>query len=78
MDKYLMIHLAQVAMTLLTTFEEGLRLVKIIKPIIKIIEKCKDRSYKSQQKTVQESIRACLNGLNKKLQENEVALKVQL
>lgn len=77
-DTYLITHLTEVVMTLLTTFETGSRLAIIIKSIIKIIERSKDRCYKTELKTVQESIRACLKGLNTKLQENEINLKISL
>jgi len=40
-DGYLIIHLSQCIMTLITTFESGPRLKKIIKSVLQILEKSK-------------------------------------
>lgn len=56
-------------MTLLTTFEEGERLTKIVKDMIKSVEKFKEKVFAKEQKVMQGPIRICLAGLNKKLQE---------
>jgi len=55
-------------MTLITTFDTGPRLKKIIKNAAKIIEKYRDRVFSREQKAMQFSFRICLSGLNKKFE----------
>ena len=78
LDSYIATHMSQCIMTLLTTFEEGERLTKIVKKLVKIIEKSKDKVFAKEQKGMQGPIRTCLAGLNKKLLENELNMKIQL
>jgi hypothetical protein len=63
-DNYLVIHLSQCAMTLISTFENGSRLTKIIKSITKALEKSKDKVLQKEQRAMQGPIRICLTGLN--------------
>lgn len=69
-DAYTLIHLSQCAMTLMTVFDIGARLKKIVNNIVKIIEKVKDRIFGKEQKAMQTLYRTCLAGLNSKLAEN--------
>ncbi len=57
-------------MTLMTVFDFGPRLKKIVTNITKIIEKAKERVFAKEQKAMQTSYRLCLMGLNNKLVEN--------
>lgn len=41
LDSYLIVHLSQCAMTLMTTFESEPRLVRMLKSLLKVIEKSK-------------------------------------
>lgn len=67
-DNYTLLHLCQCAMTLITTFDTGPRLKKIIKNTTKIIERYRDRVFNREQKAMQTSYRVCLSGLNKKFE----------
>jgi hypothetical protein len=55
-------------MALLTVFDSGQRLKKIVGNMIKIIDKCKERIFGKEQKAMQTTYRTCLTGLNKKLE----------
>ena len=68
LDTYLVTHLSQCVMTLLSTFEQGDRLTKIVKQMVKVIEKSKEKVFAKEQKGMQGPVRTCLAGLNKKLQ----------
>ena len=57
-------------MTLLSTFEPGNKLTQIVKQIVKVLDKSKEKVFTKEQKGMQGPIRTCLSGLNKKLQEN--------
>lgn len=65
-------------MTLMSTFDSGQRLKKIIKNIVKIVEKTKDRIFAKEQKAMQAPYRTCITGLNTKLEENEMGIKIPL
>jgi uncharacterized protein (DUF1810 family) len=69
-DAYTLIHLSQSAMTLMTIFDFGQRLKKVVSNMTKIIDKSKDRIFGKEQKAMQTPYRLCLAGLNKKLEEN--------
>jgi hypothetical protein len=69
-DAFTLIHLSQCAMTLMTVFDFGPRLKRIMASIVKIIEKAKDRIFAKEQKAMQTPYRTCLAGLNSKLAEN--------
>lgn len=49
-----------------------------MKGIVKIIEKCKDKVFGKEQKAMQTTYRTCLIGLNKKLEESELGIKIQI
>ena len=63
-DSYLVTHMCQVAMTLMTTFESEPRLVKMLKSVVKVIEKSKERIFSRDLKVMQGTLRTCLVGLN--------------
>lgn len=69
-DIYIIKHLVECAMTLVSTFEAEVRLVKILKSMIKVIEKAKERAFSRELKSIHNSVRTSLVGLNKKLEEN--------
>ena len=77
-DMALVVKLTEGTMILLTTFEGGERLTKIVKSIITIIEKSKENIFKKEQKAMQGPIRTCLQGLNMKLSEADLDLRVRL
>ena len=77
-DSYLITHLVQCAMTLISTFEGETKLVKMVKSIVKVIEKSKDRVFSRELKAMQHSIRTSLMGLRKKIEENELQIKLQI
>ena len=78
MDVYIVKHLVECAMTLISTFEAEVRLVKIIKSMVKVIEKSKERAFSRDLKSIHNSVRTSLMGLNKKLEENEIQIKIQI
>jgi hypothetical protein len=62
----------------MSVFDFGPRLKKIVTNITKIIEKAKDRIFAKEQKAMQTPYRLCLTGLNSKLAENEMGIKIQI
>jgi hypothetical protein len=49
-----------------------------MKGIVKIVEKSKDKVFGKEQKAMQTTYRTCLIGLNKKLEESELGIKIQI
>ena len=77
-DIYTVTHLSQSLLTLLSTFDETMRLRKLIKAIIKTLEKYKDKLFGALQKPMQQPFRTCLSGVNKKLEEVGFDVKITL
>lgn len=77
-DNYTLIHLCQCGMTLATTFENAPRLKRLLKNMAKTIEKYRDRVFGREQKAMQVSYRVCIAGLNKKLEEEEIEVRIQI
>jgi hypothetical protein len=77
-DNYTLTHLCQCAMTLTTTFENAPRLKRLLKNMAKTIEKYRDRVFGREQKAMQVSYRVCIAGLNKKLEQEEIEVRIQI
>lgn len=65
-------------MSLVGTFDETPRMKKLVKGLIKVIEKYKEKLFLGMQKPMQTSYRTCMQGVNKKLKECGLELKINI
>lgn len=76
LNAYVLIHLSQSLMTLITIFDDTTRLKKLVKAMVKVIEKFKEKVLSREQKVMHEPYKTCIKGINSQLGDYGYELRI--